>query len=351
MKMLVVLALAAVACAEPEADAQLLTYNTSPLLSAFNTYTHSVATPLVKAAVPAVTYKAAVPAVTYKAAVPAVTYKAAAPAVTYKAAVTYNTVPTPAVYNAAVSPVVYAQPQVATHTITNYNNPEHYTAVSNGVFGPKYIAKNGAVQHVVKREAEAEAEADADALLYNTLPLAYNTAVNTVAAPAVTYSHAVAAPAVTYSHAVAAPAVTYKAVAPAVTYKTVPTPAVTYKTVTPAVYNSAVSPLVYNYNGAVHHLGKREAEADAEALHYSALPYTYNTAVNTLPVTYNTVAAPAVTYTNAVNPAVYSAVNHVVAAPSLYKAAPHAVAFTPQGVTHSANVGICTNNVGAVVPC
>merc|ERR1711942_605117 len=306
--MLVVLALAAVACAEPEADAQLLTYNTSPLVSAFNTYTHSVAAPLVKAAVPAVTYKAAVPAVTY------------------------NTVPTPAVYNAAVSPVVYAQPQVATHTITNYNNPEHYTAVSNGVFGPKYIAKNGAVQHVVKREAEAEAEADADALLYNTLPLTYNTAVNTVAAPAVTYSHAVAAPAVTYSHAVAAPAVTYKAVAP-------------------AVYNSAVSPLVYNYNGAVHHLGKREAEADAEALHYSALPYTYNAAVNTLPVTYNTFAAPAVTYTNAVNPAVYSAVNHVVAAPSLYKAAPHAVAFTPQGVTHSSNVGICTNNVGAVVPC
>merc|ERR1712025_197254 len=336
IKMLVVLALAAVACAEPEADAQLLTYNTSPLVSAFNTYTHSVAAPLVKAAVPAVTYKAAVPAVTYKAAVPAVTY---------------NTVPTPAVYNAAVSPVVYAQPQVATHTITNYNNPEHYTAVSNGVFGPKYIAKNGAVQHVVKREAEAEAEAgaDADALLYNTLPLAYNTA--TVAAPAVTYSHAVAAPVVTYSQAVAAPAVTYKAVAPAVTYKTVPTPAVTYKTVTPAVYNSAVSPLVYNYNGAIHHLGKREAEADAEALHYSALPYTYNTAVNALPVTYNTVAAPAITYTNAVNPAAYSAVNHVVAAPSLYKAAPHAVASTPQGVTHSANVGICTNNVGAVVPC
>merc|ERR1712025_1346282 len=286
MKMLVVLALAAVACAEPEADAQLLTYNTSPILSAFNTYAHPVAAPLVKAVVPAVTYKAAVPAVTY------------------------NTVPTPAVYNAAVSPVVYAQPQVATHTITNYNNPEHYTAVSNGVFGPKYIAKNGAVQHVVKREAEAEAEADADALLYNTLPLTYNTAV-----------------------------------------KTVPAPAVTYKTVTPAVYNSAVGPLVYNYNGAVHQLGKREAEADAEALHYSALPYTYNTAVNTLPVTYNTVAAPAVTYTNAVNPAVYSAVNHVVAAPSLYKAAPHAVAFTPQGVTHSANVGICTNNVGAVVPC
>merc|ERR1719187_2938478 len=31
--------------------------------------------------------------------------------------------------------------------------------------------------------------------------------------------------------------------------------------------------------------------------------------------------------------------------------APHAVAYTPFGVTHSSNVGICTNNLGAVVPC
>merc|ERR1712193_268235 len=31
--------------------------------------------------------------------------------------------------------------------------------------------------------------------------------------------------------------------------------------------------------------------------------------------------------------------------------APHAVAHTPFGVTHSSNVGICTNVKGAVVPC
>merc|ERR1711890_76619 len=29
----------------------------------------------------------------------------------------------------------------------------------------------------------------------------------------------------------------------------------------------------------------------------------------------------------------------------------HAVAATPVGLTHSANVGVCTNYVGAVVPC
>merc|ERR1712061_598199 len=34
-----------------------------------------------------------------------------------------------------------------------------------------------------------------------------------------------------------------------------------------------------------------------------------------------------------------------------YAGAPHAVAYPPFGVTPSSNVGICTNNLGAVVPC
>merc|ERR1712203_260045 len=77
--------------------------------------------------------------------------------------VVYNTaVHHPVVYNAAVAPVVAP---VASHTITNYNNPEQYTAVSNGVFGPSYVAKNGPVEHIVKREAEAD-----PALLESTLP-------------------------------------------------------------------------------------------------------------------------------------------------------------------------------------
>merc|ERR1711892_1321886 len=107
----------------------------SPLLRAFNnvpalTYNSPVNT------LPLTYYTAVAPAVTYKAVAPAVSYNAVAPAVTYKTvstpALTYNT--------AAVSPLVYAQHQVASHTVTNYNSPTHYTAVSNGVFGPKYIA-------------------------------------------------------------------------------------------------------------------------------------------------------------------------------------------------------------------
>merc|ERR1712098_420692 len=186
-----------------------------------------------------------------------------------------QSVATPVVQHVA-SPVVYAQPQVSTHTITIYNNPEHYTAVSNGAFGPKYIAKNGPVQHIVKREAEAEA----DPLLLNTI---YN-------APTVN----------TYSH-IAAPVV-----------NTVP------------LVHSAVNTV---YNAPV----------------VNALPKVYTTPV------VNTVK-PVISY-NAVPKVYNTAVNTVVAAPSVYNTAPHAVALIPQGYTHASNVGVCTNNMGAVVPC
>merc|ERR1711935_620471 len=255
MKMFVVLALVAAACAEPEAEPALVYSSVhSPLLRAFSN-------------VPALTYNSAVNTLplTYNTAVNTLhnTYSHAVAT----PAVTYNT--------AAVSPVVYAQHQVASHTVTNYNSPTHYTAVSNGAFGPKYIARNGPVQHVVKREADAEAEADADALVY-TFP--WNTAVNTLPA---TYKHAVATPVV---NSVATPVVTYNA----------------------AVNNVVATPSVYN--SALHH--------------------------------------------GVVAPSIYNAaLHHVVAAPSVYNAAPHAVAVTPQGVTHSSNVGVCTNDMGAVVPC
>merc|ERR1719278_2304344 len=117
MRLFVVLALVAAALAEPEADPALV-YTTGP---------DGVHTP--------VTYTTGVHApVTYTTGVHApVTYTVKSPVVT---------------------------PVASTHTITNYHNPTHYTAVSNGAVGPKYIAKNGPVTHVVKREAEAEAEAD-----------------------------------------------------------------------------------------------------------------------------------------------------------------------------------------------
>jgi len=173
-----------------------------------------------------------------------------------------------------------------THTITNYNNPEHYTAVSNGVFGPKYIAKNGPVQHVVKREAEAEAD---PALLYTT---------SNVVSGVVPY-----------------------------TYNNVAAPVVKPFTTT---YN--VVPSVHNVVPAVHSV--------------AAMP-TYVRKVAAPLTTYtNTVAAP-LTTNNVVSPVVYT--NNVVT--GLASNGAHAVAATPMGLTHSSNVGVCTNVHGVQVPC
>merc|ERR1739848_855417 len=84
----------------------------------------------------------------------------------------------PVVYSTGLqTPVVYSAGVASTHTITNYHNPTHYTAVSNGAVGPKYIAKNGPVAHVVKREAEAEAEADPWYTTYSGMIPSYPTSV------------------------------------------------------------------------------------------------------------------------------------------------------------------------------
>merc|ERR1712008_541226 len=97
-------------------------------------------------------------------------------------------------------------------TITSYNSPTHYTAVSNGVYGPSYVAKNGAVQHVVKREADAEAD---PAFVYNTVPTYATSNVDAplastyaVASPLATYNHVAAPLTTTYNH-IASPLTTY----------------------------------------------------------------------------------------------------------------------------------------------
>merc|ERR1712133_253714 len=88
------------------------------------------------------------------------------------------------------------------------------------------------------------------------------------------------------------------------------------------ITNAAIAPIAAThvaYAGSPYaYYGKREAEADPALVYTSGLvgyPYT--------------VGAHAVTYAGA----------------------PHAVAHTPFGTTHSSNVGICTNVSGAVVPC
>merc|ERR1712003_241842 len=211
---------------------------------------------------------------------------------------------------------------------------------------------------VLALAAAALAEPEADALTYTTSPLlrAFNNVnlYNTAAVQPITttYNH-VATPLV---HSVATPVV-----------KHVATPVV-QRVATPVV-QSVATPFV-------QHVVKREAEAEADPLlvnaynnipavntysHVATVPQVYSAAVAPVvkPVVYNTaVTTPVVK--SFVKPVVksvlnYNAVpqvyNHVVATPAVYNTAPHAVALTPQGYTHSSNVGVCTNNVGAVAPC
>merc|ERR1712106_785069 len=259
--------------AEAEADPALIygSYAAAPY-ARYGHFSH-VAAPFVRTVAAPVVRTVAAPVVRTVAA-PFVR-TVAAPAVRTVAAPAVRTVAAPLTaynYNHVVSPVVRA---LASHTVTSYNSPTHYTAVSNGVYGPSYVAKNGAVQHVVKREADAEAEAD-PAFVYNTVPT-YATS-NVVAPLASTY--AVASPLTTTYNHVATPLTTYSHVAAPLT----------------TTYNHVVAPLTTTYNNVV---------------------------ASPSPVTYAHVAS---------NGA-------------------HAVAATPMGWTHSANVGICTNFSGQQVAC
>merc|ERR1711911_574748 len=86
---------------------------------------------------------------------------------------------------------------------------------------------------------------------------------------------------------------------------------------------SAYAGYPYAYSGYPYaYYGKREAEAEPEA-------------------------DPALVYSTGLVGYPYAVGAHAVT----YAGAPHAVAYTPFGVTHSSNVGICTNVDGAVVPC
>merc|ERR1711973_688825 len=192
MKMFAVLALAAVAFAEPE---PAVVYTGTPVSTVYNTpYTYS--SPLLRAFTPYTTYNGvygtpvvrtlgkrdadAEPATVYTTGVPVTTYGAVnhvvSPVSTYNNLVSpvvsaVNSVVAPVTHSAVhsvVAPVTHSAVQAvaapvstyvaapATHSLPSYNNPSHYTAVSNGAFGPKYIAKNHGVEHVVKRDAEPQ---------------------------------------------------------------------------------------------------------------------------------------------------------------------------------------------------
>merc|ERR1711911_463105 len=292
MKMFVVLALAAVAYAEPEAEAfnpLVYTAGVAPVRAAYShvaapltTYSHAVSAPVstyVNAPVSTYSHAVAAPVATYSQVAPVATYSQVAPVATYSqaspvASYVASKVATPVVssYNHIAAPVsAYAAMPMAHQAITSYKSPHHYTAVGNGVTAPKYVAKNHGVEHVVKREAEADAQ-------YITPSVYTHGLVNSVA-PVNTFAYSAAVAPATYTNAV------HHSVAAPVTY-------------TNAVHHSVAAPVAYTNTMA-----------------YAAKPVmTYNA--------YNTVAA-----------------GH------------HAVAATPFGYTHSSNVGLCYNNMGAQVEC
>merc|ERR1711881_823400 len=313
MKMFVVLAIAVLAAAEPEADPQLLV---SGIHGVHTPYTHVAPAVKTVAATPVVstfgsTYGVGYP-MTYGAntIIPAVKTVATTPFVS-----PYNTAYRagyPLTYGAHAYGVIAAPKAV----ITNYQDSEHYTAeatpLGKALGEPSYIAKNGEVVHKVeKREAEAD-----PALFYSGLhtPSVYSTGINSV------YNRAVVSP-YTYGSSL------YRNVVPAVS-----TPVVSsYQAAIPAV-SSYRSPIYQGYSAYSHLIHKREAEAEADpALVYSGLTHTPFTGINS------------VCNTAAINPVVYNA--------GVVKAHDHGVAVTPFGAVHSSHVGKCLNNEGVEVSC
>merc|ERR1711878_138488 len=112
----------------------------------------------------------------------------------------------------------------------------------------------------------------------------------------------------------------------------------------------------YPYAHAAVYYGKREAEAEPWTVGQIAAGAHVAEAIkdgraHNVGVTTNAAIAPvAATHVYSAYPYAhypYAFCAHAVT----YAGAPHAVAHTPFGVTHSSNVGICTNVKGAVVPC
>merc|ERR1712110_1040184 len=111
----------------------------------------------------------------------------------------------------------------------------------------------------------------------------------------------------------------------------------------------------YAYSGYPYaYYGKREAEAEPKAdpaLVYSTGLVGYPYAVGAVVPCRRKREAdadPALVYAAGAVPYTYGVLPYA----GVHGTNPvHAVAHTAAGLTHSSNVGICTNYVGAVVPC
>merc|ERR1719495_670573 len=183
--MFVVLALAAVAVAEPEADPALVYSSLSGLTHPYSALSHGYYNPLVyktagahivnkreAEADPALFYSGVLPS-TYTAGRPLVynslAYKTSllhsTPVTTYTTpVVSHKVAPVVSTYSHSALPVTsYVTHSVAapTQVVSNYEAPDHYTAhatpLGKALGVPSYVSKNGELEHVVeKREAEAD---------------------------------------------------------------------------------------------------------------------------------------------------------------------------------------------------
>merc|ERR1711973_261601 len=240
MKMFVVLALAAMAMAEPEADPQLL-------------YTAGVHTP--------VTSINNVPVVN---AVPHVyTTGVHAPTVGVVGSTVYSH---PTVYYGKRS--ADAEPEADADAFYGVYGYSAYRPYAYSAYRPyAYTTRWG----YGKRSADAEAEAD-PALVYTSAVPAVHSVVSSPLVSALTPAatlKTVHTP-VTYTHAVAAPAVTYAGV-------------------------NAVHTPVVNTVGSTVYYGKREAEADPALLYTNAVPAVHSVVGS--PLVHHTYAVPTVAKT------------------------------------------------------
>merc|ERR1712095_250997 len=122
----------------------------------------------------------------------------------------------------------------------------------------------------------------------------------------------------------------------------------------------AAVPHTYTYGYPYAYYGKREAEAEPEPWTVGQIAAGAHAAIAPIAATHVAYAGypyayygkreaeadPALLYTSGLVGYPYAVGAHAVT----YAGAPHAVAHTPFGTTHSSNVGICTNVSGAVVP-
>merc|ERR1712042_349178 len=235
-----------------------------------------------------------------------------------------------------------AEPEADAYYYGAYGYRAYTPYTYGGLYRPTYTTRWGGYG---KRSADAEAEAD-PALVYNAVTPVHSVVssplvsaltpaatVKTVHTPVVsTLSHPVTYTVPTVS---AVPAVKTVAAVPAV--KTVATvPAVhTYAGV------HAVHTPVVNTVGSTVYYGKREAEADP-ALLYTGV-HTPVHSVYSSPLVHHAYTVPAV-HTATVAKAVVPAV-------TVAKTADHGVVGTYAGLVHSSHAGICLNNVGVQVPC